>query len=145
MATASKARAFWIVCDLGFAVGLETHKHKRMGSLVWIAEPVFDEEPTLEDVAAIRRWRWCTFFPLGAALRRQLVSEIGYIDPPAELSLWPDLRGSRGPHNWYLLRNGDLDRAIRKTEDKLLPPAYVVNDTRLKEMIVGGWSPAMMW
>ena len=37
--------AFALVCDRGFAVGLCTHRHPRMGHLVWIAEPFFDHFP----------------------------------------------------------------------------------------------------
>ena len=34
--------AWYIVCDLGFAVGLVTHYLPKFGHLVWMAEPVFD-------------------------------------------------------------------------------------------------------
>ncbi len=44
--------AFWITCDRGFAVGLMTHHVDRIGHLIWLAEPFFDEVPTVEDVEA---------------------------------------------------------------------------------------------
>jgi hypothetical protein len=49
--------SFSIVCDRGFAVGLCTHRHAAMGPLVWMAEPFFEECPTVDDVIA-------TFFGL---------------------------------------------------------------------------------
>lgn len=65
--------AFSVVCDLGSAVGLTTHVTERMGSFVWIASPVFDEQPTQADVAPISAWRWPLWLPLGAMARRKLV------------------------------------------------------------------------
>jgi hypothetical protein len=56
-----------------------THDVPRMGSLVWIAEPTFDEEPTIEQVQQIDQWRWPVFFPLSSALRRSIVTPIGVV------------------------------------------------------------------
>lgn len=50
--------AFSIVCDLGFTVGLTTHVTKRMGSFVWMASDMFDEEPTAAEVSSETSWRW---------------------------------------------------------------------------------------
>ena len=42
--------AFSLVSDLGFVVGLMTHHVERIGDLIWMAEPVFTEESTTEEV-----------------------------------------------------------------------------------------------
>jgi hypothetical protein len=76
--------AFYLVTDLGFAVGIATHDVPRIGSLVWIGEPIFDEQPAAIDVQRVDRWRWPVFFPLAAALRRKVVSSVGVVPiPPA--------------------------------------------------------------
>jgi len=77
--------AWYIVCDAGFAVGLVSHYLPKWGHLVWMAEPVFDDEPTVEDVLAIRRWRWPVLFPLGAAVHRHIATRIGVVPIPARL------------------------------------------------------------
>ena len=83
--------AFWTVCDLGFAVGLTTYDVPRLGSLVWMAEPGFDE-PRLEEVGAIDRWRWPVFFPLSAVIRRKIVTPRGTFRSPTSSKPSPLMR-----------------------------------------------------
>lgn len=68
--------AFSPVTDSGFAVDLYTRRIEAEGYVICMAEPTYDESPTLAQVRAIHRWRWPIFFPLGAALRRKLVRGI---------------------------------------------------------------------
>lgn len=60
--------AFSILCDLGFAVGIVTHDVPTVGTLVWVAEPTFDEQPTSEQARSISEWRWPILLPLAAAI-----------------------------------------------------------------------------
>ena len=136
--------AFSIICDRGFAIGLYTHKHLRLGELVWLADGFWDEEPTASDVANIRSWRWCVFFPLGAAVRRGLVTPIADVAIPAELVEFPTLRNGSKRQGWFRLQDGDLN-SLDPTTDASLPIAMLVNDTRLKEMLVTGWEPEDVW
>jgi len=138
--------SFSIVCDLGFAVGLVTHDVPRIGSLIWIAEPMFDEAPTLQDVGEIKRWRWPVFFPLSAAIRRKIVTPIGVVRIPADLQEFPLLRSRNGHGGWILVKfaNGS-SRPVGPATNPAIPRYSVVNDTRLKEMIVSGWSPQQEW
>ncbi len=147
-------QAFWIVCDLGFAVGLMTHYVPRVrGELIWIAEPTFDEEPTVEDVERIDRWRWPVFFPLSVALHRKLVTRIGMVPIPRQLQPFPLLRNGDKKHGWRLVRlvqdaNGSLaisGRGLGQCKDPSVPIDGIVNDTRLKERIVSGWRPEDVW
>lgn len=146
MAQPEPGLSFSMVCDLGFAVGLMTHDVPRIGSLIWIADPIFDELPTLQDVEKVERWRWPVFFPLSAAIRRKIVAPIGKIRIPAELQEFPLLRSRNGRGGWLLVKfvNG-ASRPAGPATDPTIPRYSVVNDTRLKEMIVSGWKPEQVW
>lgn len=134
--------AFSMPCDLGFIVGLCTHRHARLGALVWIAEDVWDEYPRCDEVGAIDRWRWPVFFPLGAALRRKIADQICRVGIPAGLADFPVMRNGGNGQPWMEFRDGALGPT---TADRDLPIAMIVNDTALKEMIVTGWMPADRW
>ena len=138
--------AFSLVCDLGFAVGLMTHYVRRTGHLVWIAEPIFDQEPSLEDIEKIESWRWPIFFPLGAAVRRQLVTELGLIPVPSSLQAFPTLRSGSRSMGWTAFTevNGER-RRLGPASNPSIPIYKVVNDAALKEMIVSGWNPEQEW
>lgn len=111
-----------------------------------MAEPVFDEEPGIQDVAHIRRWRWPVFFPLAAAIRRKLVNPIGVTSVPAGLTQFPVMRSGRKGHGWVLARlvDGKLE-PTGPTSDPSLPIYQIVNDIRLKEMLVSDWRPRNVW
>lgn len=138
--------AFSIVCDLGFAVGLTTHVTKRMGSFVWIAKPIFDEEPTDTDVTTISVWRWPVQLPLGALARRKLVIPLGLVPIPPNLLSYPTMRGGLG-HKWkrVAIREDGTAEILTGVADPSLPINHIVNDTRLKEMLVTSWRPEDRW
>jgi len=138
--------AFSLVSDLGFAVGIVTHVLPRMGSLIWMAEPTFDEEPTVDDVARIERWRWPIFFPVGAAIRRKIVTPIGVVAVPPGLEAFPVLRSRNVRGEWVLVKFVDgASESYGVATDPTIPRASIVNDTRLKEMLVSGWRPEHNW
>lgn len=136
-----------LVCDLGFAIGLVTHQIPRIGDLVWVAEPVFDDEPDVSAVEGIGQWRWPVFFPVGAALRRKIITPIGVIEIPSMLRDFPRMRGGNRQMGWREVRcdaNG-TEQVLGVATDPKLPVYRVVNDTRLKEMLVSGWVPERDW
>lgn len=139
--------AWFIACDVGFAVGLVTHYLPRFGHLVWMAQPVFDEEPTTDDVIAITEWRWPVLFPLGAAVHRHIATKIGTVPIPESLNRAPTMRSRKGKGKWSALRLVDTGPSVPlgPTDDRSLPIYQVVNDTRLKEMLVSGWVPEREW
>ena len=144
-ARVSPGLAFTIVCDKGFALGLYTHKDPKMGELVWVAHGFWAEEPTLEDVASAS-WAWCVFFPLAAALKRHLVFPIGQADIPSALAEFPIMRAGGKQQGWFLVRDGVMDNfTFEKATDPSVSPRILVNDTRLREMLVTGWSPENLW
>ena len=138
--------AFTIVCDRGFAIGLYTHKHQRMGALVWMAEDFWDKEPTANDVEQVFEWRWCVYFPLAGAVRRKLVYPIANVTIPEALIPFPVMRSRLGPGSWVVARNGESGPPpFEKTADRALSISSLVNDTRLKEMLVSDWRPSQRW
>jgi len=140
------ARAVYINCDLGFVVGLVTHRIERLGSLVWWSERVFDSEPDLNDAIAVDKWRWAVWFPVGSAVRRKILTSIGNMPVPEGLRDIPTMRSNLGANGWVAVEFVDgTSRTLGHTTDKSLPPYMIVNDTRLKEMLVSGWVPENKW
>jgi hypothetical protein len=138
--------AFSIVSDLGFAVSLVTHQVPRYGDLIWVAKPVFDDEPDVQAVEAIEQWRWPLFFPTGSAIRRKLVTPIAVVDIPLGLKAFPRMRGGNRQMGWREVEYVDgAERVVGITQDASLPISQIVNDTRLKEMIVSAWVPERDW
>jgi hypothetical protein len=137
--------AFHLVCDRGFAVGLHTYRDPQMGPLVWLADRFWDDEPTVDDASRIDRWKWCVFFPLGAALRRGLVTALGHIPVPPEIAGFPVMRAGSSAQGWYVVRGPGRTWPLEATTDARLPPRIVVNDVRLKEMLVSNWTPEDRW
>lgn len=133
-------------CDAGFLVALMTHEVPKIGALMWIATPTFDEEPSLDDVEQIASWRWPVFFPLGAAIRRRIFVAIGVVDIPEALRAFPTLRSGHRSMGYTSFTEVDgVRHQLGATTDATLPIYQIVNDTRLKEMVVSGWRPQDEW
>jgi hypothetical protein len=130
----------------GFAVDLTTHVTKRMGAFVWIAEPIFDEEPTEAEVTTVGAWRWPVWLPLGAMVRRKLVIPLGLVSIQPELRSYPIMRGGLG-HQWKraAVTEDGTTQILPGETDPSLPINQIVNDTRLKEMLVTGWRSEDHW
>jgi hypothetical protein len=138
--------AFSLVCDLGFAVGLMTHRTEQTGDLVWLATPVFDEEPTAEQVRSIEEWRWPIFFPLSAAVRQKAVTPIAEVPIPSALKDFPVMRSGAPGLGWRAFVDIDGKRKdLGVAKNSSLPAGLLVNDTALKEMLVTGWRPEKLW
>ena len=146
MARPTPGLAFSLPSDAGFIVGVVTHDVPKVGSLVWIATPTFDEEPTTNDVERIKTWRWPVLLPLEAAIRRHLVSPVGVVAVDEPLVEFPTMRSGNRKAGWVAFTevNG-VRRQLGPTEDRRLPIYQVVNDTRLKEMVVSNWRPEEVW
>jgi hypothetical protein len=113
---------------------------------VWIATPTFDEKPTRNDVERITSWRWPVLLPLEAAIRWRLVSPVGVVAIAENLRDFPTMRSGNRKAGWTAFTYGSGVRLqLGPTEDSRLPIYQVVNDTRLKEMVVSGWRPEDVW
>jgi hypothetical protein len=134
--------AFTMDTDVGYIVGVVTHDVPRIGSLVWIATPTFAREPTLDEARQISSWRWPTFFPVSAAMRKRIVKPLGSIPIPSEIAPFPKMRGGGGSMGWVAFTGvGDGQRLHGPTTDRSLPIYQILNDTSLSEMIATGWMP----
>ena len=135
-----------MVSDAGFVIGLVTHDLPKVGSLLWIATPTFDDEPTRIEVDGIASWRWPVLFPLAAAVRRRIMVQIGMVSIPDALRLFPTTRSGNRSAGWSTFTEvGGVRHRLGPTSDPSLPIYKVVNDTRLKEMVVSGWRPENEW
>ena len=72
--------AFVVVSAAGFTIGLYTHRDKLMGCLIRLSSDNFDEMPSLDDAKAVETWRWCVFYPLGAAINRKIDIPLGQME-----------------------------------------------------------------
>jgi hypothetical protein len=146
MARPEPGLAFWLPSDAGNIVGLVTHKLPKIGSLVWIASPTFDEEPTLEDVRRVESWRWPVVLPLDAAIRQRVVTVIGTVALAHPLQQFPTMRSGNRRAGWVAFTEVEgVRQMLGSTDNPSLPIYQVVNDTRLKEMVVANWRPEDVW
>lgn len=124
-----------------------THRHPIYGELVRVLPGLYDERlDSFEDVVA-RRARFCTFFPLQAAVAKGIVAVVANEEIPAEARPFPLFRtglvNSEGRvENWWLW-DGDREWPVGKLTDEQrhLPIRGIWNDTLLVERIVSGWTP----
>jgi hypothetical protein len=141
------------IVEIGTGAGLAfahfTHKHPQYGALLRVFSKVYDRRPIdITDVVGGAPSFNC-FFPLGAALRRGIVSIVGWIqlsDRAAQFPVFrtgmPDREGNvsqwwlwDGEHEW---RVGDLTPAQRR-----LSILGTINDTLLIDRILSGWTPEL--
>ena len=135
-----------MVSDAGFVVGLVTHDRPKLGTLLWIATPTFDDEPTCIEVEGITSWRWPVLFPLAAAVSRRIMVPIGMVSIPDTLRPFPTMRSGNRSAGWSAFTEaGGVRHQLGPTSDSSLPIYKVVNDTRLKEMVVSGWRQEDEW
>ena len=120
-----------------------THKHKQYGALL----RVFQIREKVEDVADLSNvpHQFTTFFPLGAAVSREIVSIVGNIPIKDEFKAFPIFRtgvaGQSGVVEDWWLWDGENEERIGKLSAKQMeyPIRGVINDTLLIERICTGW------
>jgi hypothetical protein len=134
--------------EKGYAYCLYTHKHKQYGALLRVWSRQYAEPLTHFDALVREPPTFSCFFPLGAAVKRQLVRVVGRVAVPSELEPFPIFRSgmvdpaTRKVAVWWLWdgtkewRIGSLEPAQRA-----LPISEVWNDTALRQRIESGWTP----
>jgi hypothetical protein len=126
----------------GYLAAIYTHEHPIDGSLVWIAQPTFDQLPTEEDVTAIRHWRWPVFYSVAAAIRRKVVVVIGQVAVPPDLRAFPIMRSGDRHIGWVAFKFVDgKDVNLGPTSDWKLPISKSVGDVSLREKVESNWRP----
>jgi len=133
----------------GLAYALYTHRHAappRFGDLIRVFTGFREHRP--EPITAIPSddILFTTFFPLGAAVNRNIVEIAGHVDVPDALKSFPIFRnGTPNPKTkrvdvWWLWDGAKEWRAGTLTPEQALYPLLGVwNDTLLIERIEKGW------
>jgi hypothetical protein len=137
-----------IVTPDGLAYMQYTHESPRFGSLIRVLPDVFETRPDDLEALASRKERFNAFFPLEAASKQGIAELAGTAPVPEEAREFPTFRsGRRNPDTgefgtWWLWDGEDEWRVDELTDEQRdLSPRGIVNDTRLIERIVGGWTP----
>jgi hypothetical protein len=129
----------------GFAYAHFTHKHARYGALIRVVPGFYAARPSIFASLVQLRPQFMTFFPLGVACNRGIVSIVANETVPMHAAAFPTFRsGTPGldgrVETWWLWdgttewRVGALTPAMR-----LLPIRGIWNDTLLIERISLGW------
>ena len=132
----------------GLAYAQVTHKVQLFGTLIRVLEPIVPERPSDLEAIARSRERFVTFFPVAAAVKREIVTLAGSASIPPHARKFPLLR-QRGNvladgvvADWWLFDGSRQWRVGRLAPDQArLSIAEVVNDTLLRERIDSDWRP----
>ena len=120
-----------------------THKHKKYGELL----RVFRQTDQISEMQEFEKAEhlFTTFFPLGSALNRGIVSIVGNLPIRAEFKNFPVFRAGlpnqQGKVEVWWLWNGESEEKIGVLSDEQMkyPIRGIINDTLLIERICDGW------
>jgi hypothetical protein len=122
----------------------------QMGELMRVLPGLYDNVPECLIGLVEQRERFVTFFPLAAAVKRQIVRYVDNVPVPAVVDHFPVLRspGYVNPatneiESWWLW-NGESAWRVDELSDaeKNFSLKSIMNDTLLIERIISGWTPA---
>lgn len=137
-----------ITTPSGWAYAQFLQKHKQYGALIKVFTGVHEDRLIAFDSLVGRGEAFVCFFPLNAAVDREIVEIVGNIQISEESKKFPLFRdgvadpGTGKVKDWWLWdgenewKVGDLTVDQRK-----LPIRGVWNDTLLIERIQSGWRP----
>jgi hypothetical protein len=148
MAKAKTGSVFELSTPRGLAYAQCTHLHARYGHLIRVLPGFFEQRPNGFELLARRPTVFVTFFPLGAAVSRQVVTVVGNEPVPKEAQEFPIFRAgvpdpATGKVGVWWLWDGEKEwrAGTLSDEQRRLPIRGVWNDTLLIERIVAGWTP----
>lgn len=133
----------------GLAYAQFTHKHKMWGALLRILPGFFEQRPADFLPVVEQAESFVIFFPLQAAINREIFEIVGNEAVPVAAQAFPVFRGAghidrQGKiHNWYLwdgVKDGPLFTHLTD-ELRKLPKLQSWNDTLLVQRIEEGWTP----
>jgi hypothetical protein len=138
-----------IVTSKGLGYAQYSHKNLEFGSLLRVFVPIFRERPTDFSALIASEPGFLTFFPLGAAVNRGLVTVAAHAVLPLEAQTFPLFRcGFENPMTgkidcWWLW-DGEKEWRVGTllTDQYRLPLREIINDTLLIERIETGWTAA---
>jgi hypothetical protein len=142
------ALVFSIPTARGLAYFQYVDRIKPHGALIRVLSGVFREAPFDVGQLAAGPERFWVFVPLGAMVRRGLISAVGHAEIPTEARGFPLMKLPAAAPSWeadeWWLWNGDKEWRTGRTDPllKTASPRETWNDTLLAHRIASGWSPA---
>jgi hypothetical protein len=133
----------------GLAYAQYTHYVPRWGALLRILPGIFDARPDDWETFVQQDERFYAFFPLGAALSRDIVSVVAKVEVPNGKRTFPRLRmrglvdpATRRATSWRIW-DGKAERLVTSLtdEERSLSVAAVLNDAMLTKKIEEGYKP----
>jgi hypothetical protein len=135
----------------GLAYAHYTHKHDvlpKWGALIRVLPGIFRVRQADFAELVLQRPVFTTFFPVGAACHRGIVTVVANEPVPPHTKDFPVVRNCHRDRSgkrvapWFLWDGSREWRVQSLTEDQLkeYPPLEVWNDTLLIERIVARWS-----
>lgn len=129
--------------DSGTGYAQYTHKHKQYGALL----RVLKVREKVDDIAELSNapLQFTTFFPLGAAVNREIVRIAGNLPIKDELKKFPIFRAgvanqSGVVETWWLWDGENEERIGKLSREQMkFPIRGVINDSLLIERICSGW------
>ncbi|HEY2033334.1 MAG TPA: hypothetical protein VGH02_06565 [Rhizomicrobium sp.] len=129
----------------GFAYALFTHQHPQFGALLRVLVGQHKKRPPELVPLIAEPVQFSTFFPLNAAVARELVTIVANVGVPEKLSAFPIFRdGVEDPKSgkvetWWLW-DGKKEWCVGPltSDQSKMPIRQIVNDTMLQTMIEQG-------
>src|SRR5215813_6914666 len=133
----------------GLAYAIFTHRHDNYGAVIQVFDLLYASRPQNWLEVAEQPIRFATFFPLQAAVSRNIFEVVGGVPIPSRLVNFPIFRSGNPDRNnkvdvWWLkdLQSGKSWRVEKLTPDqRRLPILSIWNDTALIHRIEEGWRP----
>jgi hypothetical protein len=132
----------------GLVYAQYTHKHKQFGALLRVFRRFYEARPDDFVKLVEDKPTFMCFFPLNAAVDRNIVSIAGNVMVPSEAQAFPIFRdgivdpATRKVGVWWLWDGEEEWRVGELTaEQRKLSIREVLNDTLLIERIEAGWTP----
>lgn len=136
-----------IATKRGLSYAQLTHVHESLGALLRVLSGFHKSRPQHLSELSRHNTQFQTFFPLQAAVNRNIVAVVGNEPIPDQWKEFPVFRsgipdpGSRTVSTWFLW---DGSRAWRipnlSPAQRMMPIKEIINDTLLIERIESGWT-----
>ena len=137
-----------IATKKGLAYALYTHRDPQWGALLRVTDGLFETTPADLNAVVKRPLLFSAFFPLQQAVNQGIVSVVGTVPVPDDLSEFPTFRSgpidpvTKKVSSWWLWdgREQWQVQALSSVQ-RTFPLREIVNDTLLIQRIENGWKP----
>jgi len=133
-----------IAIDHRYAYAHYSHRHSTYGALLRVMPSTHAVRPDDFEWISTAEPQFLCFFPLNAAIKRNLVARVGSAPLAQVAQPFPVFRASvRSPNGWgpWWLWDGEKEWLVGTLQSGMerLPIRGVINDTLLVERIRNGW------